>query len=51
MFRTAERCEVRLQSRDFRTIDELAVRQNAGDRVVDVLAETAALLDDVNERD
>jgi len=51
MFRAAEGRKVRLQSRNFRPVDELAMRQHARDRIIDALAATVTLLDDVDERD
>ena len=36
--------------RDFGAVDELAMRQHPPNRVVDTFAETAALCDDVDER-
>ena len=39
-----------LQRGHFRTVDELAMREHAGNRLIDRCAEPAALRDDVDER-
>ena len=49
--RAAERRKLGLERAHFGSLDELAMRQHARDRVVDGAAEAAALGGDVDERD
>src|SRR5215212_9773408 len=49
MARPAEGCEILLEGLHFRTHDELAMRQDARDRVIDGTAETAALGGNIDE--
>ena len=51
MARAAERRKFGLERAHLRSVDELAMREHAGDRVVDGAAEPAALRGDVDERD
>ena len=51
MPRAAECGKLGLERAHLGAVDELAMRQHAGDRVVDGAAETAALRGDVDERD
>jgi hypothetical protein len=50
MPRAAEGRKIGFELRDFRTHDELAMREHLRDRIVDAFAETAALRGDVDER-
>ncbi len=49
MLGAAERGERRLELGHFRTIDELAMVEHAGDRLIDGFAEPAALRGNVDE--
>ena len=49
--RAAERRKLGLERPHLRPLDELAMREHAGNRIVDGAAEAAALRGDVDERD
>ena len=49
MLCAAEGREFRLELRHFRAVDELAMRQHAGNRLIDGFAEPAALRADIDE--
>jgi hypothetical protein len=49
--RAAKFRELRLERRHFRSHDELAMRKHARDRVIDGMAQPAALRGDIDERD
>jgi hypothetical protein len=49
MLGAAEGGKLRLELRHFRAVDELAVREHAGNRFIDCLAEPLALRADIDE--
>ena len=51
MARAAERRKLRFQRAHLRSVNELAVREYARDRIIDGAAEAAALRGDIDERD